>query len=220
MITVLFDLDGTLTDPKKGILACFNFALEHLGYERITDEQIGKYIGPPLREGFWEALNTDDESLVNKAVNLYRSRFSEKGIYENELYPHTNRILSELNKSGISIMVATSKPKSFANKIVYHFGMDEYISAVYGSELDGKLSSKSELIRHIVAEKKLKLSNVIMVGDRKHDILGAVENNIYAIGVLWGYGTKTELENSFADCICQNDSELLECINNYVSQVG
>ncbi|WP_445634365.1 HAD family hydrolase [Nostoc sp. DSM 114161] len=199
--TILFDLDGTLTDPKPGITRCIQYALSELGYISPEAEELLWCIGPPIKDSFSQLLKTSDNGLVEKALSIYRSRFSTIGLFENSLYPLIIETLKAIKLAGYKTFVATSKPHIYARRIIEHFSLSLLFDGVYGSELDGTRSAKADLISHILLTEKLSPSSVVMIGDRKHDIIGAKRNNITAIGVTYGYGTEEELKTHGADFI-------------------
>ncbi|RFF31527.1 HAD family hydrolase [Wenzhouxiangella sediminis] len=189
---ILLDLDGTLTDPREGITRCIQYALERL--ERPVPEQhrLLHCIGPPLHESFSEMLDGNDE-LASRAVALYRERFGEVGLYENAPYPGIAEALETLRSGRARLFVATSKPTIYARRIVVHFGLDKYLEDVFGSELDGTRTDKSELLAYVAEQLGLATETTRMIGDRKHDMIGARNNNIQPHGVTWGYGSRAEL---------------------------
>lgn len=192
--TVLFDLDGTLTDPGIGITRCVQYALKKLDYPVPALKELLWFIGPPLRDSFAKILATDDFELIEKAVSLYRERYTRQGIFECELYSGIKQLLEKLHENRIDIVLATSKPEIYARQLLEHYNIEKYFKLIVGSELDGKLSNKNEIIAHII--KKLPeadKSKTIMIGDRFYDINGARENLIDSIGVTYGYGSQKEL---------------------------
>jgi phosphoglycolate phosphatase len=208
MVNVLFDLDGTLTDPREGIVACLKYALLGLGHDCPSDLDLARFIGPPLKESFAVLLHTADRKQINAAVELYRQRFSSKGMLENTVYPGIHSALTTLRGRGALLFVTTSKPRVFAERIVEHFGLKEYFCAVYGSELDGTRSDKGELIAHVLQAESLSPHSTVMVGDRAHDILGAKAHAVFPIGVLWGYGSSDELIAAGATTLCAKPETL------------
>ena len=206
MSVICFDLDGTLSDPKLGITRSIQHALRELGRPVPTADDLTSCIGPPLLGSFKKLLGSSKEA--ENALRLYRERFGETGIYENELYPGIAAALSGLKSSGRRMFVATSKPKVFADRIIVHFGLSPYFEAIYGSELDGTRSDKSELLAWVVAQERLSPAKAVMVGDRSHDIAGGRENGMATLGVLYGYGTRTELLEAGADDLCQSPIDL------------
>jgi len=207
-VNVLFDLDGTLTDPREGIIACFKHALHGLGYCPPPDSDLECYIGPPLRECFAALLGSESLEQIDAAVDLYRQRFSTKGIFENTVYPGVHDALAELRAAGARLYIATSKPGVFTQRIVDHFGLKSYFQMIYGSELDGTLSNKSELIAHILAKESIPPRSTFMVGDRAHDVIGAKTNGVHPVAALWGYGTREELNAAGATVFCERPEML------------
>ena len=212
-MNLLFDLDGTLTNPFTGITKCIEYALELLDREPPPRESLRWCIGPPLRDSFAKLLDSDDDAITEKAVAFYRERFSTVGLFENEVYDGIPEALEALQKNGHRLYVATSKPVVYAEQIITHFGLQRYFKCIYGSELDGTRSNKSSLISHILKRELIAPSETSMIGDRVHDIVGATENGIYGFGVLWGYGTQDELENSGARAFFRTPRELVAAFN-------
>jgi len=206
--TVLFDLDGTLTDPKPGITRCIQYALSKLGYKPPDANELRWCIGPPLKSSFSQLLETSDDTLLEEAISLYRSRFSTIGLFENSLYPLIPETLKTIRAAGYQTFVATSKPQIYATRIIEYFDLAPFFDGVYGSELDGNRSVKGDLISYIIERESLSASTVVMVGDRLHDIIGAKKNNIAAIGVTYGYGSREELEIHKADLIADYPDEI------------
>ena len=212
-MNLLFDLDGTLTDPFIGITKSISYALNMLGRKLPPRESLRWCIGPPLRDSFAKLLASDDDALAEKAVAFYRERFSTVGLFENEVYNGIPEVLEALQNSGHALYVATSKPTVYAERIIDHFGLQRYFKCIFGSELDGTRSGKTSLITHILQTELIASSETSMIGDRKHDIIGAKENGMYGFGVLWGYGTKAELENSGAHAFFKIPRELVTAFN-------
>jgi phosphoglycolate phosphatase len=208
MRRVFLDLDGTLTDPGVGITRCIAHALERLGFPVPSAATLAQCVGPPLAESFRALLATDDEALVRSAIELYRERFGPVGMFENEVYPGIPEALGALVPQGVELRVVTSKPTVFAERIVEHFDLAKYLSSVHGSELDGTRTDKAELIRHVLSTGAIAPDAAIMVGDRKHDIVGAQRNDVPAIGVLWGYGSQDELSRARPIAILGHPREL------------
>jgi len=197
---LLFDLDGTLTDPFDGITRSIQYALEKMRAEVPPADALRWCIGPPLWDSFAVLLDEDDRAVLDRAVDYYRERYTVEGLFENTLIPGIVDLLAQLADQGQKLFVATSKPHAYAGKIVDHFGLSRYFRKVYGSELDGRRSAKTELISHILSEERLNAGKTAMIGDRKHDLIGAHNNDVAAVGVLWGYGSREELaaENPLA----------------------
>lgn len=214
-MNLLFDLDGTLTDPYEGITKCISYALVSLGRQAPPRIELKWCIGPPLKNSFATLLDLKgrDNSLAEEALLLYRERFSQIGLYENQVFEGIPEMLEKLIGSGHHLYVATAKPTIFANKILKHFKLDHYFIGVYGSELDGTRCDKTSLIAYILKKEALKDSNTQMIGDRKHDIIGAYNNGIKSIGVSWGYGTSDELQVSGANTCVDTPQELVTLLN-------
>jgi len=211
--TVLLDLDGTLTDPAPGIVACLQHAIRTLSGPTWTDAELRTFIGPPLHASFAHILHSDSRPLIHDAVRLYRERFASIGLYENRVYEGVTDALRALRKRQLRLLVATSKPACYAERIVEHFGLGSFVSEVYGSELSGERSVKSALLAHILRKEKLTPSEVCMVGDRRHDIEGARANGVAALGVLWGYGSRAELELAGAWALVEHVRELPSAVS-------
>lgn len=207
--TVLFDLDGTLTDPRVGITTSVQYALHHFGIEVENPDTLCKFIGPPLIDSFMEYYGFTEEE-AKAAAAKYRERFSVTGIFENVPYPGVEEMLATLKSRGKTLCVATSKPEAFALRILEHFHLKEYFTFVGGSCMDGRRGKKGEVIAYVLGENHLTdLTRVVMVGDRLHDIHGAKENGLASIGVLYGYGDRPELEAAGADYVVADFLELL-----------
>ena len=196
---VLFDLDGTLTDSAPGIKNSVIYALDKFGI-KATHEELDCFIGPPLVDSFMEYYGFSKED-ADKAVVFYREYFSEKGIFQNEVYEGVPEVLAELKNSGAKLALATSKPKPFADRILKHFDLEKYFDVVCGATFDGNLSKKGDIVRLALEELGANKDESILVGDRKHDVYGAHENGIPCLAVLYGYGDRQELEACHADFI-------------------
>jgi len=199
--SILFDLDGTLTDPKPGITRCIQHALIALGYPVPHEDELLWCIGPPLRSSFNRLLDSTDNGLLDEALRLYRERFAEVGLFENALIPGVPQALDSVKSLDAKLFLATSKPLVYAARIIGHFGLDGYFDKLYGSELDGTHSDKAELIAHILAQEAIDPATAVMVGDREHDIIGAARCGIKSIGVTYGYGAEAELRTHGASAI-------------------
>lgn len=205
--SLLFDLDGTLTDPREGIVGCIRHALQCLGCAVPPDAELDRCIGPPLRESFCRLASG---ALADAAVEHYRERFRASGMFENHVYPGVPEALTALCAVGWQLLVVTSKPAVFAEQIVRHFDLARYFSAIYGSELSGVRSDKGELIAHVLATEGIAPEHALMIGDRSHDIVGARKNGLRSAGVLWGYGTREELTEAGADRLYESVSVLMD----------
>jgi phosphoglycolate phosphatase len=212
--TFLFDLDGTLTDPFEGITRSIQYALENMGAEVPHATDLKWCIGPPLWDSFKVLLKTDNQIDLDRAVDLYRERYTVTGLFENTLIAGVPELLKTLTGDGRRLHVCTSKPHSYAGKIVEHFGLRDFFGTVFGSELDGTRSAKADLISHILETEDLSASDVVMIGDRKHDLIGANANNVASIGVLWGYGDQAELQSEDPIGIAQRPQEILDIIDS------
>lgn len=216
-MNVLFDLDGTLTDPYQGITKCFSHALMALDRPAPPQVNLKWCIGPPLKNSFAKLLASEDDKLLEDAIRIYRERFSSVGLFENELYEGIPDVLSALAEMGHVLYVATSKPTVYAKQIIEHFGLQQYFKTIHGSDLDGTRSDKTDLISHILLGEGITSSETIMVGDREHDMIGAKANGVCGLGVLWGYGTYDELEASGAHSCIRNPRELATLINEMLN---
>jgi phosphoglycolate phosphatase len=198
---LFFDLDGTLTDPVRGITLCLRHALVALGREAPPLDGLRRYIGPPLRRTFVALLATDESTVIEAAIAHYRERFSTVGLYENEVYPDVPEGLAALRRAGHRLWVVTSKPKVYADRIVEHFALTASFQGVHGSELSGRNADKIELIAHVLAAERLNPARTAMIGDRAEDVVGGRANGIGTVGVLWGYGSEEELRKAAPDVI-------------------
>jgi phosphoglycolate phosphatase len=205
---LFFDLDGTISDPREGIIRCLQYALERLGYAAPPNEKLLRYIGPPLYESFAALLHSTEAELVKRAVESYRERFVAKGMFENSLYPGIPDVLEKLRERHYQLHVVTSKLTVFARQIISHFGLDGFFYDVHGSELDGTRADKTELIAHVLAQEQIHPTEAVMIGDREHDIKGALANGVRPIGVLWGYGSRDELAEAGASVLFDTPESL------------
>ena len=211
MDTIYFDLDGTLTDPKPGITRSIQYALQKLDHPTIpTEDELTWCIGPPLRASFVRLLGA--ETSADLAVSYYRERFSDIGLYENGVYDGIGEVLTSLCASGHRLFVATSKPHVFAERIIDHFGLRDHFERVFGSELDGTRVDKSHLLEYALKQASVDPSKTLMIGDRSHDMVGAVNNGMKGIGVLYGYGSQDELLAAGAHHVCATPGAILGCI--------
>lgn len=208
IITIWFDLDGTLTDPKLGITRSIQYALSRPDRQPPPEDELMWCIGPPLRASLKTLLGTDD--LAVKALSFYRERFADIGIFENEIYLGIEDTLSVLAKSGRRLFVATSKPSVYAERIIDHFKLRFYFERVFGSDLDGRQSDKTDLLGYALQTMRVDPSQATMIGDRSHDMIGARNNGMTAVGVLYGYGSKEELLNAGAHHVCTTPHGLLD----------
>jgi phosphoglycolate phosphatase len=205
---ILFDLDGTITDPKDGIIRCIQFSLGRLRMEAPQADELVWCIGPPLRASFSRLLQTSENTLLDAALSHYRERFSEIGIYENAVYPGIISALQRIRATGFSLFLATSKPSVYASRILDHFGLTQFFYGIYGSELDGRLSDKGDLVAHILKSEGLDPQLTLIVGDRLHDVLAGKKNGIVTAAVTYGYGSQDEIEEAEPDFIFRSPSDL------------
>ena len=204
---LLFDLDGTLTDPKVGITTSVQYALAHFGIQVEDPDTLSHFIGPPLLDSFRQEYGFDDLT-ARAAVEKYRERFGVKGMYENEVYPGIPEMLQGLVQAGKTLAVATSKLEPYAVQILEHFGLAQYFALVVGSLPDGSRSEKGEVIAEVLRRLQAAPNEAMMVGDRKYDILGAKAKGVAAIGVDYGYASPGELEEAGAGRIARSVEEL------------
>ncbi len=205
--TILFDLDGTLTDPKEGITRSVQFALERFGIRVKNPDDLIRFIGPPLGQSFRDYYGFS-EGRASEAIEWYREYFRDRGIYENRVYRGIPELLSDLSSAGLTLAVATSKPTVFAEQILRHFGLDSRFALVAGSNLDNSRSDKGEVIAYALSELSCGGDKTVMIGDRKHDIVGAERNGLDAAGVLYGYGGRDELTAAAPRYIVESVEEL------------
>jgi phosphoglycolate phosphatase len=210
-MNILFDLDGTLTDPREGIVGCIKHALSTLNAPIPPESELESFIGPPLRDVFAQLLS-GDSGRVEAAVAAYRDRFTALGMFENAVYDGIPEVLDSLVARDVQLYVATSKPRVYAEQILVHFGLSRHFVAIYGSELSGALSDKGELIAHVLETAALRPAETVMVGDRLHDIRGARRNQVLPIGVLWGYGSREELSAAGAERLFERPDELQQLV--------
>jgi phosphoglycolate phosphatase len=192
-MNILLDLDGTLTNPEQGIVGCIRHALAELDHPLPQDVDLARYIGPPLADAFREILAT---------------RFGTVGLFENEVYDGIPEALEALVASNARLFLATSKPRVYAVRIVEHFGLSKFFDGLHGSELDGTRTDKAELIAHIMQIERLSPEETVMVGDRRHDVVGALANRVRPLGVLWGFGSRDELSAAGASELLERPADL------------
>ena len=209
---ILFDLDGTLTDPGLGITNAVMYALKKFNIELPDRSELYKFIGPPLLDSFekYYGMSKEESQL---ALQYYREYFKPYGLYENTVYDGIEELLSELKERGKSLILATSKPEPFAVEILRHFGLDKYFDFIAGATMDEKRVKKAEVIQYALESCGItELSRAIMIGDREHDVLGAKEVGLQSIGVLYGYGDYEELQAAGATYIVENAKDILKTI--------
>ncbi|PES72343.1 phosphoglycolate phosphatase [Bacillus cereus] len=213
--TFLFDLDGTLTDPKEGIINSVLYALEKIGIEEVNISELDSFIGPPIQQSFIDRYNMN-EIEGERAVFYFREYLKQSGLLENKVYDGITTLLQELKDAGNRLFVATSKPTVFAKQVIEHFQLTTFFEEIVGSNLDGTRIKKEEIIAHILqTNEELEKEEMVMIGDRKHDVIGANSNGIASIGVLYGYGSEIELSDAGAIHIVKDVEELQSvCIEN------
>lgn len=216
---VLFDLDGTLTDPMVGITTCVQYALAAAGIDEPDLEKLTPFIGPPLKDSFRDFYGFSEEE-AERAVEKYRERFKDTGIFENKLYEGIPQMLAALKKEGMLLSVASSKPEVFVKRILTHFSIDSYFDAVVGSELDGRRTDKKEVVAEALkrlyekdaAQGDDRRKCTYMVGDRKFDIIGAKAEGVISVGVTYGYGSEEELLSEHPDYLAHSVDELTDIL--------
>lgn len=209
---LLFDLDGTITDSMPGITNSFAYALQHMGISGEDKNSLRKCVGPPLRDSFMEYYGFSEEEAV-EGIRLYREYYAEKGIFENSVYTGIPQLLKACREDGKKIILATSKPQHYAEQILDYFDLTKYFDDVRGSVMENAKYTKADVIRCALERNGIKNpDDAVMIGDRKHDVLGAKECGLSCIGVLFGYGDREELEVSGAPCIVRTVEELQELL--------
>ena len=211
--SILFDLDGTLTDSGPGITASVAYALRKLGLEPPEPEKLRPFIGPPLLWSFAHFYGLD-EAQCREGVRLYREYFTAGGMFENSVYPGIPEALDSLKSAGFRLAVATSKPEEFSRQIVDHFGLAGYFEAVCGAAMDESRTEKADVIRYALETLSLRPEDCLMVGDREHDVLGAKAVGMPCVGALWGYGSREELTQAGADALAETPGELVRVIRS------
>jgi phosphoglycolate phosphatase len=207
-VNLLFDLDGTLTDPLPGIARSIQHALVTLGIAPPEIHELRRFIGPPLRASLAELIGSTDTALVSRAIAAYRERFATVGMFENTVYPGIVDELARFDAGGHVLWVVTSKPHVYANAIVDHFNLRRFFRSVYGSELDGRLVDKSELIGIVLRAEGIDADETWMIGDRAPDMRGGRENGTRTAAVLWGYELEEELVAAVPDVLVRSVADL------------
>ena len=210
---ILFDLDGTLTDSKPGILNSFHYALTYYGIDVKEEEEMNVVIGPPLAYSFEHVFGFKGEK-IEEAVNKYREYFSTKGMFENTVYDGIPQSLHSLKNEGKKLYIATSKPQKFTEIILKHFDLYDLFDGISGSTMDATRSEKKDIISYLIEKYEIKnKSEILMVGDRKYDCIGAKDNLIDSLGVLYGYGSLEELQEAEATYIAKTPDEINHFVN-------
>ncbi|MBO5936958.1 MAG: HAD family hydrolase [Clostridia bacterium] len=210
--TILFDLDGTLTDPGEGITNSVAYALKKYGIEVADRRELYKFIGPPLKDSFMKYYGFCEDK-AEQAIAYYREYFRDTGIFENRVYGGIEDMLKTLYDDGKKIVLATSKPEGFAVRILEHFELKKYFAVVAGASMDSSRSKKGDVIAYAISLcDGFCRDSAVMIGDREHDIIGAKENGLKSIGVLYGYGDEAELRNAGADYIAITPEDILKLV--------
>ena len=212
MNAVLFDLDGTLTDPREGITRCIAHALERMGIEPPPLEALTFAIGPPLRGSLGRLLACEDRERIEQALAHYRERFADVGLFENAPYEGIAEALQALGRDA-RLFVATSKPQVYAERIVRHFGLHAHFVAVHGCELDGTREDKRDLLAHLLQVHGLSPRDTAMIGDRGADMRAGRHHGLHALGVRWGYGSDEELREAGAHALCDSPAQLASVLH-------
>jgi phosphoglycolate phosphatase len=220
LTNIIFDLDGTLTDPADGITRCYQHALDALGARGHTRQELLKFIGPPMRQNFAAILGANDAELIERAVELYRERFARVGLFENEVYRGVREMLAGLRGANFRLFVATSKVTEYSVRVLEHFRLAEFFSAVQGATPDGSLDDKALLVARLLAEQRLDPAESVMIGDREHDIHAAKRNGVRTVGLTYGYGSREELTAAGADFICDSPAEITALLRRQSSHAG
>lgn len=208
---ILFDLDGTLTDSAEGILKSVDYAFAALHLEKPSQETLMDFIGPPLESSFMHVCKLNSEQ-TEQAVKAFRERFSATGIYENALYPGVLTMLGELQANEKVLFLATAKPLPYAQRILDHFSLTHFFQSVHGPTMGMATITKGDVIRQCLQNNSILPSRAVMVGDRWHDMEGAKENQVSSIGVLYGYGSREELESAGADLLAEDIPHLTKLL--------
>ncbi len=212
---ILFDLDGTLTDSGPGILNCLEYALTDQDIDAPDQDSMRALLGPPLVDTFRDVFGMNNQQIA-QAIDKYRERYHDIGLFENSVYEGVPELLAELQDAGLRMATATSKPEYSATRILQHFELDQYFEFIGAAALDGTRDSKSLVIKHTLDNTNTSPTshNMIMIGDRRHDVYGAREHGIDTIGVLWGYGDEAELEDAGVISIARDTAELANLLQN------
>ncbi len=217
--TLLFDLDGTITDPAPGFLASIHYALEEMQIPAPPDNQLVRYIGPPLRESLGELLGTEDSEAIERALELYRWRLDNGGKFEARVHDGMRELLEHYAGAGHALYVCTGKPEGVATEIIEYFGLSKHFQHVYGAKLDGRFCEKAELIAHIWEVEAIDDPAGAMVGDTVFDMQGAKANGLGTVAVDWGFGQKADLLAAGADHYVSSAAELQAAIDELIAML-
>ena len=201
---LFFDLDGTLTDPKEGFVRCLGYALSAAGAAVPADDVLATFIGPPLEQSLRRLLGARAEAELARAIERYDERYAAQGVFENSVYPGAEAGLQAFAANGWTIRVVTSKRQDFARHVVEHFGLAKHITEVIGFESSGSTTDKARLLQALLEREAIEKERSWMVGDRSYDVNAARQNGVRAIGVLWGYGSRSELESAGAEAVAES----------------
>lgn len=193
MKNILFDLDGTIINSEEGIIKCIRYVLDFWGMEQPPQKELLCFIGPPLKEQFQKKFGFDTEKAL-QSVTKYRERFDREGVFECELYSGIQELVMQLHQKGYRLAVASSKPQAACVRIIEYFHLEPYFDGIFGSTLDGKISTKKQVLENLFETMDIHREDTILIGDTKYDVIGAKEAGISCIGVTYGFGTKEELQ--------------------------
>ena len=213
--TLLFDLDGTLTDNFEGIANCIRYALERMDVPDPGIAELRACVGPPLRETLPRLIGKTDAATTERALALYRERYSQRGWQENAVYDGVPDMLAAAVRASPRVFLCTTKPQPYAEKIVAHFGLAGFLSGVYGTSLDGNLDDKADLLAHLLASEGLQGEHCLMIGDRRHDVRAAQVNGARSLGVLWGYGSRAELVAAGVEALIEAPAEFSRALSDF-----
>jgi phosphoglycolate phosphatase len=211
---ILLDLDGTLSDSRPGIVACFRYMLDELGHDPTLAGDLTWAVGPPIRVSIAQLLGQYDDERVDQGVACYRARYSTVAIYDCTVYPGVVQMLDALRAAGHAMCIATSKRRDFAERVIAHLGLGAYLRGIYGALPEGGLDDKRDLISHILNREGFSPADTVMLGDRLHDVHAAKANAVRAIGAGWGYGGEAELIAAGADAIATTPGDVAGLIAN------
>ncbi|MEO5694279.1 MAG: HAD hydrolase-like protein [Usitatibacter sp.] len=212
MKSVFFDLDGTLTDPREGITRSIAHAMERMGVAPPPLAELEFAIGPPLRPTLGKLIGDESPGAIEQALAHYRERFGDVGLFENAVYDGIVETLSALTASGATLVVATSKPRVYAERIVCHFGLDRHFAEVHGCELDGTREDKRDLLAHLIPHHGFDVRHSAMIGDRGVDMIAARHHGVHALGALWGFGSREELTAAGAHSFAETPTGILAAL--------
>lgn len=214
-MNIIFDLDGTLIDPRDGIIGSLKYMLHALELPLAANSDLERFIGPPLQENVVSLVGQDDPAKVGRGIDLYREHFASRGIYQANVYSGIDKTLERLQYDAATLFVATSKPLSYTNRIIDHFDLRRFFTDVYGAELDGTRAKKVDLIAYLLQQESLIPEETYIVGDRSHDMIGAKANNVTPIGALWGYGSREELMAAGANVLAESPIDLIRIFQRF-----